>query len=104
MHDRHSRAYAQPPPDGHSLADERAAHRYPVEGAVGRAVRVRQRILAVFLPVTAVLYVGCEALDPKARTSWSPIRPWRSSCCPSQRPDVITGAVLRFLESVKGRA
>jgi hypothetical protein len=65
MHDRHSRGYAPPPPDGHSLADERAAYRYPVEGAAGRAARVRQQILAVFLPVTAVLYVGCEALDPK---------------------------------------
>jgi hypothetical protein len=26
---------------------------------------VRQRILAVFLPVTAVLYISCEALDPR---------------------------------------
>jgi hypothetical protein len=31
----------------------------------GNAARVRQRILAIFLPVTAVLYVSCEALDPK---------------------------------------
>lgn len=29
------------------------------------AARARQRILAVFLPVTAVLYISCEALDPK---------------------------------------
>jgi hypothetical protein len=29
------------------------------------AARVRQRILAIFLPVTAVLSVSCEALDPK---------------------------------------
>jgi hypothetical protein len=29
------------------------------------AVRVRQRLLAAVLPVTAVLYVGAEALDPK---------------------------------------
>ena len=27
--------------------------------------RARQRILALFLPLTAVLYVSCEALDPK---------------------------------------
>jgi hypothetical protein len=26
---------------------------------------VRQRLLAVFLPVTAVLYISCEALDPR---------------------------------------
>jgi hypothetical protein len=32
---------------------------------VDNAARVRQRILAIFLPVTAVLYIGCEALDPK---------------------------------------
>jgi hypothetical protein len=29
------------------------------------AARARQRMLAVFLPVTAVLYVGAEALNPK---------------------------------------
>ncbi|MGB6453346.1 MAG: hypothetical protein WBH47_02555 [Streptosporangiaceae bacterium] len=29
------------------------------------AALIRQRILALFLPVTAVLYVGAEALDPK---------------------------------------
>jgi hypothetical protein len=31
----------------------------------GNAAEVRQRILAIFLPVTVVLYVSCEALDPK---------------------------------------
>ena len=30
-----------------------------------KAVRTRQRILATFLPIAAVLYIGCEALDPK---------------------------------------
>jgi hypothetical protein len=29
------------------------------------AARARQRILAVFLPIAAVLYISCEALDPK---------------------------------------
>lgn len=29
------------------------------------AARIRQRILALFLPLTAVLYVSCEALNPK---------------------------------------
>ena len=38
-----------------------------VEGqkTVNKAARVRQRMLAAFLPVTAVLYVGAEALDPR---------------------------------------
>ena len=30
-----------------------------------KAARARQRILALFLPIAAVLYIGCEALDPK---------------------------------------
>ena len=29
------------------------------------AARVRQRILALFLPLTAVLYIGAEGLTPK---------------------------------------
>jgi hypothetical protein len=32
---------------------------------VHRSVRARQRILAIFLPVAAVLYVSAEALDPR---------------------------------------
>ena len=35
------------------------------EKPAGNAARVRLRLLAAFLPVTAVLYVGAEALDPK---------------------------------------
>ena len=31
----------------------------------GNAARIRLRLLAAFLPVTAALYVGAEALDPK---------------------------------------
>jgi DNA-binding NarL/FixJ family response regulator len=30
-----------------------------------KTARTRQRILALFMPLTAVLYVGCEALNPK---------------------------------------
>jgi hypothetical protein len=30
-----------------------------------KSARIRQRILAVFVPVAAVLYISCEALDPK---------------------------------------
>jgi hypothetical protein len=33
--------------------------------SMNKAARARQRLLAVFLPVTAVLYVGAEALDPR---------------------------------------
>ena len=29
------------------------------------AARTRQRVLALFLPVAAVLYIGCEALSPR---------------------------------------
>jgi len=29
------------------------------------AARIRQRVLALFLPVAAVLYIGCEALSPR---------------------------------------
>jgi hypothetical protein len=36
-----------------------------LEKPMGNAARARLRLLAVFLPVTAVLYVGAEALDPR---------------------------------------
>jgi hypothetical protein len=36
-----------------------------IEEPTSKAARVRLRLLAAFLPVTAVLYVGAEALDPK---------------------------------------
>ena len=36
-----------------------------IEKPTGKAARVRLRLLAAFLPVTAALYVGAEALDPK---------------------------------------
>jgi hypothetical protein len=35
------------------------------EKTSGNAARARQQLLAAFLPVTAALYVGAEALDPK---------------------------------------
>jgi len=43
----------------------RPAEPPPPQTPAGNAARVRQRILAIFLPVTAVLYMSCEALDPK---------------------------------------
>ena len=36
-----------------------------IEKPTSKAARVRLRLLAAFLPLTAVLYVGAEALDPK---------------------------------------
>jgi hypothetical protein len=47
------------------LPAERLGRRIQMKNAAGKAARVRQRVLAVFLPVTAVLYVGAEALDPR---------------------------------------
>src|ERR1035438_8427430 len=36
-----------------------------MEKSMDNAARVRQRILALFLPLTAVLYIGAEGLTPK---------------------------------------
>ena len=36
-----------------------------IEKPAGKAARVRLRLLAAFLPVTAALYAGAEALDPR---------------------------------------
>ena len=44
---------------------ERPRHLSRLEKPTGKASRARQRLLAVFLPTTAVLYVGAEALDPR---------------------------------------
>jgi hypothetical protein len=44
---------------------ERPGRRRPAENGGSSAARVRFRLLAAFLPVTAVLYVGAEALDPR---------------------------------------
>jgi hypothetical protein len=44
---------------------ERSRHFSRLEKPVAGAARARQRLLAVFLPVTAALYVGAEALDPR---------------------------------------
>ena len=92
------------------------------------AARTRQRVLAVFLPVTAVLYISGEAdvtapalvvmggqdpdfRDPRAEADWIAralhaqvvMVPEAGHYPQSQRPDITTGAALRFLESVKGR-
>jgi hypothetical protein len=44
---------------------ERPSHRHLAESGGGSAARVRLRLLAAFLPVTAALYIGAEALDPR---------------------------------------
>ena len=44
---------------------ERPGPRHPADNVGSSAARVRLRLLAAFLPVTAVLYVGAEALDPR---------------------------------------
>ena len=61
----------------------------------------RKRMLALFLPLAAVLYISAEALSLRAQVVMVP----EAGHYPqSQRPAVTTGAVLRFLESVTGRA
>jgi hypothetical protein len=44
---------------------ERSRHLSRPEKPVANAARARFRLLAAFLPVTAALYVGAEALDPR---------------------------------------
>jgi hypothetical protein len=44
---------------------ERLGRHNQMKNDAGKAARIRQRVLAVFLPVTAALYVGAEALDPR---------------------------------------
>ena len=65
MHDRKSLAYAAPASGPRARAGARPGHLSQSGSSGSNAARVRQRILAVFLPVTAVLYISCEALDPR---------------------------------------
>ena len=65
MHDRKSLEYAPSASGPRSRAGARGGHLSRSEHPAGKAVQARQRILAVFLPVTAVLYISCEALDPR---------------------------------------
>jgi hypothetical protein len=44
---------------------ERPRHLSRLEKPMDNAARARLRLLAAFLPVTAALYVGAEALDPR---------------------------------------
>jgi hypothetical protein len=65
MHHGKFLPHAPPARDPLAPAAGQPGHRHPAEKSAGTAVRVRQRILAVFLPVAAVLIISCEALDPK---------------------------------------
>jgi hypothetical protein len=65
MRDRKSLAYAPSASGPRSRTATRDGHLSRSEHPAGKAVWARQRILAVFLPVTAVLYISCEALDPR---------------------------------------
>lgn len=65
MHDRKPVEYAPSASCPRSRAGARDDHLSRSEHPAGKAVWARQRILAVFLPVTAVLYISCEALDPR---------------------------------------
>ena len=47
------------------LRGERPGHHHPAENDGASAARMRMRLLAAFLPVTAALYVSAEALDPR---------------------------------------
>ncbi len=65
MHDRKSLDDAPSASGPRSRAGARGGRLSRSEHPAGKAVWARQRILAVFLPVTAVLYISCEALDPR---------------------------------------
>jgi hypothetical protein len=65
MHDTQSPAHVPSAPDGHSRPAARPGRLSRLEKPANNAARVRQRLLAVFLPITAVLYVSAEALDPR---------------------------------------
>jgi D-alanyl-D-alanine carboxypeptidase len=64
MHDRKFLRHA-PARDPLAPAARQPGPLHPSEKSAGNAARIRQRILAVFLPIAAVLYISCEALDPK---------------------------------------
>jgi hypothetical protein len=65
MHGRKFLAHAPPARDQLAPAARHPGRLRPAEKSAGHAARTRQRILAAFLPIAAVLYVSCEALDPK---------------------------------------
>jgi hypothetical protein len=49
----------------HVNPPRRSAPPSQLEKPMDNAARTRQRVLAIFLPVTAVLYIGGEALSPE---------------------------------------
>ncbi len=65
MDDRKSPAPAASASGPRARPGARPGRISPPGSSASSALRVRQRILAIFLPVTAVLYVGAEALNPR---------------------------------------
>jgi hypothetical protein len=50
-----------------------------------KAARTRYRILALFLPIAAALYISAEALSPKGTDQVATSTATASSCRPSPR-------------------
>jgi hypothetical protein len=65
MRDRKRLTHAPPASGPRSRAVTPGGRLRRPGSSVTNAARVRQEILAVFLPVTAVLYISAEALDPR---------------------------------------
>jgi hypothetical protein len=71
-----------------------------------KSARARQRILAIFLPVTAVLYIGGEALSPKGTDQVISTTATALKVLPiaARHPAQLYVAGSLVLESVTGRA
>jgi hypothetical protein len=65
MHDRKFHKHVLPAPNPLAPADTQPGRLHPPEKSADKAARARQQILAIFLPLTALLYVSTEALNPK---------------------------------------
>lgn len=65
MHDKKFRKRVLPAPNPLAPADTQPGRLHPAEKSADKAARARQQILAIFLPITALLYVSTEALNPK---------------------------------------
>jgi hypothetical protein len=65
MHDRKFLTHTPPARDPLEPAARQPRRLHPSGKPADNAIRVRQRLLAAFLPVTAALYIGAEALDPR---------------------------------------
>jgi hypothetical protein len=61
------------------------------------AARIRQRLLAIFLPITAVLYIGGEAFRPKGTdqviTTTATARIWQAAALLASQPELEPAGV-----------